>query len=57
MKSMSVNFEIPYIFVEKNEKTVLVPSMVLSTLSVCVLVTFFPALMPIWIARATHSWI
>ena len=55
MKYLSVKFAVPNVFVAANEKTLLVPSMVLSTLVVCALTTFVPALMPLWMAGATGS--
>jgi hypothetical protein len=55
MKDISVKFVVPNVFVTSNKKTMLVPSMVLSTLSVCVLTTFAPQLMPLWMAWATRS--
>jgi hypothetical protein len=55
MKNLPVKFCFPNVFVTANDKTLLVPSMVLSTLAVCFLTTFIPALMPLWAARATNS--
>lgn len=55
MKNLRFKFAIPNIFVIVNERALLVPSMVLSTLSVCVLTTFVPQLMPMWMALATGS--
>ena len=55
MKYLSVKFAVPNVFVAVNEKSLLVPSMVLSTLAVCALTTFVPALMPLWMAGATGS--
>lgn len=55
MKYLSVKFAVPNVFVAANEKSLLVPSMVLSTLAVCALTTFVPALMPLWMAWATGS--
>ena len=42
MKSISWSVVAPYFFVEVNDKTALVPSMVLSTLFACVLLTYLP---------------
>ena len=55
MKDLAVKFAVPKVFVSVNDKTMLVPFMVLSTLAVCVLTTFVPALMPLWMAVATGS--
>jgi hypothetical protein len=55
MKDISVKFAVPNVFVTSNKKTMLVPSMVLSTLAVCALTTFVPVLMPLWMAWATGS--
>lgn len=55
MKNFSVTFAVPNVFIQKNKKTLLIPSMVLSTLSVCTLVTFVPQLMPLWMALSTGS--
>jgi hypothetical protein len=55
MKNLSVKFWLPYVFITSDDKPLLVPSMVLSTLAVCFLATFIPALMPLWVARATNT--
>lgn len=55
MKDLDVKFSIPCVFLSMNDKTMIVPSMVLSTLAVCVLTTFVPALMPLWMAGATKT--
>jgi hypothetical protein len=55
MKNFSVSFKVPNVLVAVNDKTLLVPSMVLSTLSVLTLATFVPALMPLWMALSTGS--
>lgn len=55
MKDFKIKFPIPNVFVSTNGKTQLVPSMVLSTLMVCVLTTFVPQLMPVWMAWSTRS--
>ncbi len=55
MKNFSVTWSIPNVFVKFNDETKLVPSMVLSTLYACVLITFLPQLMPLWIAWSTRS--
>lgn len=52
MKNLSVMIKVPAIFVMMNDKTMLAASMVLSTLSVCVLTTFVPQLMPLWMQLA-----
>lgn len=46
--SIGVNIRVPAIFVEKNDQNLLVPSMVLSTILTCALITFIPQLMPLW---------
>lgn len=48
-------FNFPTILVQKNGINLLLPSMVLSTLAVCALATFVPALMPLWMSGATGS--
>jgi hypothetical protein len=53
MKNLAVAFKVPAVFVSMHEKTLLVPSMVLSTLSICILTTFLPQLMPLWMQLAT----
>ena len=52
-----IDYQVPNVFVKMNGQIQLVSSMVLSTLSVLVLATFLPQLMPLWIAGATKSWI
>ena len=58
MKNLAVAFKVPAVFVSMHEKTLLVPSMVLTTLSICFLTTFIPQLMPLWmqIAPAPSKW-
>ena len=53
MKNLTVAFSIPAVFLFKNKKTLLVPSMILSTLSVCILTTFLPQFMTLWMECAT----
>jgi hypothetical protein len=53
MKNLTARFQVPAIFVMLNDKTMLVTSMVLSTLSVCILTTFVPQLMPLWMQIAS----
>lgn len=48
MKNITVSLSAPYVFVKMNDKTRLVSSMILSTLYACVLITFVPQLMPMW---------
>jgi len=48
MKNLSVVFAVPSVFVMKDSNTMLVPSMVLTTLAICILTTFVPQLMPLW---------
>ena len=55
MKNFSVKFKVPAVLVFVNEKTSLVPSMTLSTISVLTLATFVPQLMPLWMAWSTGS--
>ena len=55
MKNFSVTFAVPNVFIQNNKKTLLIPSMVFSTLSVCALITFVPQLMPLWMALSTGS--
>lgn len=53
MKNLAVNYKVPAVLVSVNDKNLLVPSMVLSTLSVCFLTTFIPQLMPFWMQLAS----
>jgi hypothetical protein len=55
MNNFAVEFKVPNVFIQVNDKTLLVPSMVLSTLSVCAFATFLPQLMPLWMAWSTGS--
>jgi len=55
MKNFNVTWAIPNVFVKINDETKLIPSMVLSTLSACALITFVPQLMPLWMAWSTRS--
>ncbi len=55
MKNLAINFKVPAVLVSVNEKTLLIPSMVLSTLSVCFLTTFVPQLMPLWMELASNK--
>lgn len=55
MKNLAVKFAVPNVFVTANNKMLLVPSMALSTLSVLVLTTFVPQLMPLWMSLSTGS--
>ncbi len=54
MKNFSITLQVPTVFVKINEQTQLVPSMVLSTLATCALITFLPQLMSLWMAAATR---
>lgn len=53
MQNLSVTYAVPNIFVMKDNKTMLVPSMVLSTVVSCFLITFVPQLMPLWMQLAS----
>lgn len=55
MKNLTTQFNVPAVFVMLNDKTMLVASMVLSTLSVCILTTFVPQLTPLWMELASKS--
>ena len=55
MKDFEVVWAIPNVLIKANGKTKLISSMILSTLSVCILATFVPQLMPLWMAGATRS--
>lgn len=55
MKNFSFKFAFPNIFVLMNDKTMLVPSMLISTLVTCVAINFVPQLMPLWMTWATGS--
>jgi hypothetical protein len=55
MNNFAVEFKVPNVFIQANDKTLLVPSMVFSTLSVCAFATFLPQLMPLWMAWSTGS--
>lgn len=56
MKNVSVNMQLPCVFIEKNDIHLLVPSMVLSTIAACALITFIPQLMPLWMNAVSRSW-
>lgn len=51
--SIAVQVNIPAVFVEKNDSKMIVPSMVLSTILTCALITFLPQLMPLWMQLAS----
>lgn len=51
--SMSVDIRVPAVFINSNDRTLLVPSMVLSTVLTCALITFIPQLMPLWMQLAS----
>lgn len=53
MKNLSVKYAVPSIFVMKNNKTMVVPSMVLSTVLSCFLIAFIPQLMTLWMQLAS----
>lgn len=50
-----VTLAFPNVYIKRAGKTLLVPSMVLSTLSALMLATFVPQLMPLWMALSTGS--
>ena len=41
-----------YFFITKNDENILVPSMVLTTLQWCVLLTFYPQSIVLWMAAS-----
>jgi len=53
MKNLSVKFKVPAVLVSFKEKTLPVPSMILSTVSTLMLITFVPQLMPLWMQLAS----
>jgi hypothetical protein len=53
MKNLTAKFQVPAVFVMLNDKTMFVTSMVLSTISVCILTNFAPQLMPLWMQLAS----
>jgi hypothetical protein len=53
MKNLAIEIRTPAIFVKSNDVTRLVPSMVLSTVITCFLITFVPQLMPLWMQLAS----
>lgn len=55
MKSLSCEIGLPATFVAADGKNLLVPSMVLSTIMACFLITFIPQLMPLWMSFATST--
>ena len=57
MKNLSVEFATPNVFIKMNEKTMFVPSMILSVISASLVANFLPQLMPVYMAYATRSWI
>lgn len=54
LKNLAVDFGIP-VFLYVNDKRHLVGSAVLSTVAVCIVTTFVPQLMPVWMAMATRT--
>jgi hypothetical protein len=57
MKNLSVEYATPNVYVKMNEKTMVVPSMILTVLSALVLTTVLPQLVPVYMAYTTRSWI
>jgi len=57
MKNLSIKFATPNVYVKMNEKTMIVPSAILTFLSTLVLTNFLPQLMPLYMAYSTRSWI
>ena len=55
MNHYAVEIEIPNVFIQVNKKTLLVPSMVLSSFLSAAFATFLPQLMPLWMAWSTGS--
>lgn len=53
MKNLAIEIRTPAIFVMSNDVTRIVPSMVLSTVITCALITFVPQLMPLWMQLAS----
>ncbi len=53
MKNLAIEIRTPAVFVKLNDITRLVPSMVLSTVITCALITFVPQLMPLWMQLAS----
>lgn len=53
--SIGVDIRFPAVFVQKNDRNLLVPSMVISTIVTCALITFIPQLMPLWMQLAATS--
>ena len=57
MKNISVEFATPNVYVKMNKKTMIVPSTILTFLSVFILTNFLPQLVPLYMAYSTRSWI
>lgn len=55
MKSLSYEIRLPAVFIAVDDKNLLVPSMVLSTIMACFLITFIPQLTPIWMQFASST--
>ena len=53
MKNLAIEIRTPAVFVKLNDITQIVPSMVLSTVVTCALITFIPQLMPLWAQLAS----
>ncbi len=53
MENLAIEIRTPAVFVKLNDITRLVPSMVLSTVVTCALITFIPQLMPLWTQLAS----
>lgn len=47
----------PIAYVTKNGEYMLATSMVLSTLALCMAMTFLPQLAPVWMAWVTDTWV
>lgn len=49
MKNISFKYAVSILYVKVNDRIVLVPSMVLTTVLICVLTEILPQLIPLWI--------
>lgn len=55
MKNVSFKYAVSILYVKANDRIVLVPSMVLTTVLMCVLIEILPQLIPLWIDYTNKS--
>lgn len=52
---MKSEIVIPYVYILKNNSLIMIPTFICSTMLACMLLTFFPALTPLWSALAVNA--